>query len=1286
MKKILKILVFSLLSLIIVVIAALFSTQTKQFKNYAKNRAILIINQNINGKIDIAQLEGTLFTNLQLEKIIITFENSDTLLFIEKLSLNYSLFAILKKELSVSSVVLDNPIIKLAVNEAGIWNFTTLFNDSKQDTSKTAKEILPLPIAINLESFKLNNGHITIRDTVDLIPDIIENLNIDLNGKYNLNNTLTASLNKLCFKTTNPNFWLKNLTFSIYFDNQKWIMRDFTLLTELNSIYASAEYTDIETISAHVELNEIETREFGFALPNIIIPANPDFKIAASKKEDNLSFGFSLGYADEMISISGSIADFVDLIENPELYNSDLNFGLKLVNFNPNTWIEIDDIPLVANIDLNINSKSLLPEKIKLKVDGSVTNSKWENILLETGNILAHYFDGIVDAEAEFSGDFGKIETKTKLDINSSDKPFIVNLFTDKLNLNKLLPETFENTEVSLSLFAEGNGLSPKNIDANFKSEIFNSTVENIDIERLIVDGNYNKGNIKLDTLKLINNSVDVCMSGFYNENGMLNANFKGNIYDTNAFNHYFENPVAWENLYLQGNIDGKIDSLNFNIYTYINQFNLDTTLSISQIKLKSEGKAVGKKIYANAESFLSTIETSSVKIDTTTLFGTLNDTLFDVGIKAKLEKDMKLALQATGNLGKNMELQLHQLNFDTPYSNLMLKDAPASVTYCDSVVTLKNLCIMNQKDDSFSLIANAYMSLLDSVVIDLSVNDFDLLLLSELELLDYPIVGKVNMNIKLDANQQNISLFGNSYISDLKLEPFDIQNIVIDFNFDRDTMLIHTALHNNKNDSLLLNFKTPLLAKMQDSIVVSWSEEVFANLFAEKLRMKNFLISDTDVQFDGIVDMNITVAGNILDPHINGNISLTQGKLPLPKYGIDYRDILLKLSLDDTHIGVDSLFVRHLKGTLLAQGNIELDSVITSPKIKSADVTLNADKFYVSNHRNHEIEIDAALFLQSVKDVVFGGKITILRAGINLPVILGMASSSTLEDPLLVQALRVPEMQPADMDSLYFFPDSIVLQHKTPSVMKQMTGSIKIEMPRNIWLKSDDMQIELFGNIDAVKSGNDLELFGTLGVRRGFYILYGKKLNIETGEITFSGGTEFNPDLNLKAIYIFRSHKHEKHELTLSITGKILDPQFDFLLDKQSITEADAVSYLIFGQSFDELGHGNQENISGNLPSKVLTGMLSSQLSKTLGNRLNIDMIEIEAADNWQNAAFMVGKYITNDLFVTYKNSFGQSQSEEIAHETISLEYEFTRRLSLRLMKGNAKETGIDFIVKFEK
>jgi len=197
---------------------------------------------------------------------------------------------------------------------------------------------------------------------------------------------------------------------------------------------------------------------------------------------------------------------------------------------------------------------------------------------------------------------------------------------------------------------------------------------------------------------------------------------------------------------------------------------------------------------------------------------------------------------------------------------------------------------------------------------------------------------------------------------------------------------------------------------------------------------------------------------------------------------------------------------------------------------------------------------------------------------------------------------------------------------------------------------------------------------------------LYGRKLNIQESQVIFQGGEELDPMLDIKAEYIYRGSDKEKRYLELLVNGNISEPDITFLLDGSEISETDGISILIFGVTSDEIGYGGQNGLINSVGSNAVASVITSQLSRTIGTQLKLDMIEVTATDNWQSAAFVVGKYVTNDIFVIYERGFGEVDGDEITPETITIEYELNDKLFLRLMSGSSRESGVDIILKFEE
>jgi translocation and assembly module TamB len=644
----------------------------------------------------------------------------------------------------------------------------------------------------------------------------------------------------------------------------------------------------------------------------------------------------------------------------------------------------------------------------------------------------------------------------------------------------------------------------------------------------------------------------------------------------------------------------------------------------------------------------------------------------------------MELLLEATGHFGPTLLARINKLDLNAPFTAMRLQDPPLVFTYSDKLIDIRNISFTDEKDSTMLLKAEAMISLPDSMVIRTNIKNFNLEILENAGILQRTIKGRGFLDLRFSAKPQNVTFTGSGSLTSLELDPFNVAKITAQFNYSQDSMRLKTSVLSPLGDSILLEAASRLKISWQDSLSISWPKTFRAHLTTHQTRLNAFYLAKkgTD-QPKGLVTIDLKAQGHLDDPVIQGNIDLSNGELPLPKYGINYSDVRLKLNVDGPNLQLDTLFLRHLKGTLLARGSLQMKTPIMSGQIKSSDLRVVAKDFYVSRHRDHEIQVDANInFRDTLNSSKFGGIITVLQSSFFIPALIEMADKNKARgEPLLVQAMR-EKQEPIQTDTLVI----PIIPEIQFTFMEKLAGRLKVEIPRNTWIKSDDMQVEVFGSLDVVKNSAIFEFFGTMGIHRGYYTLYGKKLVIEEGTFQFSGGETLDPLLDIKAIYIFRGQNREKRELFLLIKGKATVPEISFELDKQIIPEADAMAYLLFGQPFEELSYGNQEGVSNAIPSRLVSGLVSSQLSRTLGNTLSLDMIEIDAGDNWENTTFMVGKYITNNLFVTYQKSFGQVEEQEITPEVITLEYEIGRHISLRLIQGNVKESGVDLILKFEK
>ena len=143
-----------------------------------------------------------------------------------------------------------------------------------------------------------------------------------------------------------------------------------------------------------------------------------------------------------------------------------------------------------------------------------------------------------------------------------------------------------------------------------------------------------------------------------------------------------------------------------------------------------------------------------------------------------------------------------------------------------------------------------------------------------------------------------------------------------------------------------------------------------------------------------------------------------------------------------------------------------------------------------------------------------------------------------------------------------------------------------------------------------------------------------------------------------------------------------------NFELNGTSIDEGDALSYILFGKSMDELTINEQDNMessgAGDLAQQAAASLVSAQLTNFLQSKLNVDYIEVKSEGGFDEASIVLGKYITNNLFVSYEQRFGQIDEQNMKKYEVKLEYELFRFLFFEL-NNSTIDSGFDVIFKFD-
>lgn len=249
---------------------------------------------------------------------------------------------------------------------------------------------------------------------------------------------------------------------------------------------------------------------------------------------------------------------------------------------------------------------------------------------------------------------------------------------------------------------------------------------------------------------------------------------------------------------------------------------------------------------------------------------------------------------------------------------------------------------------------------------------------------------------------------------------------------------------------------------------------------------------------------------------------------------------------------------------------------------------------------------------------------------------------------------------------------EAVVMTEKKPSFFLQnLTLSLKVNAPRNLWLMGDRANLEIKGDLDLRKSaGLKPTISGTVDSVRGLYKFYGKEFIVQMANLQFQGLPEINPLLDMKTVYTAR-----EVQIFIFITGTKNAPIIT-LQSEPPLPQNEIISYLVFGRPAEELNQRESATLQGEAFA-LLGRIVATQVLGVFGEKLPVDTIQVRASEQG-TSSLELGKYLTRDVFISFGKEFGLAGTEQIR-----VEYYFYSNLTIETEIRSDERSGIDLIWK---
>ncbi len=288
LRRLVHVLVIVLTLLIGAAAAAIIVSQTAWFKNWLRGFIVREANQYLNGTVSIERLGGNLFFGVEMENIGVSM-NGNQVVAVKDLGLNYNVFELLTKGLSVDDIRLDHPVIYLR-REGDTWELSRLVKQQQTEADRSGPG---KPIAI--DNIEIADGAVAIDSPVGTsgvnVPKRFEHLDAKLSFKYQPVR-YSIEITNISFRGNDPSIALNALSGGIAVHDDAVHVEKLALRTAETSISvdgAVQNYLTKPNLNLQISSDKLSIPEIARVVPSLAgITLQPAFEITLNGALDQL--------------------------------------------------------------------------------------------------------------------------------------------------------------------------------------------------------------------------------------------------------------------------------------------------------------------------------------------------------------------------------------------------------------------------------------------------------------------------------------------------------------------------------------------------------------------------------------------------------------------------------------------------------------------------------------------------------------------------------------------------------------------------------------------------------------------------------------------------------------------------------------------------------------------------------------------------------------------------------------------------------------------------------------
>ena len=274
--------------------AAVIVSQTAWFRNWLRGYIVREANQYVNGTLSIERLGGNLFFGVEMENVALSMDGSQVVA-VKDLGLDYNVFQLITRGLSLDSIRLTHPVIYLRRDGDG-WALSRLIKkqDSEADRSGPTK-----PMAI--DAIGITDGSVVLDSPVGTsgveVPKRFDHLDAKLSFKYEPVR-YSIEITQVSFRGSDPAIALNALSGAVSVKDDTVYVDKLALKTAESTLTvdgAVQQYLTRPVFNLQVASDKLSLPEIARIVPALAgIRLQPSFTVKAAGPLDQLALDMNV--------------------------------------------------------------------------------------------------------------------------------------------------------------------------------------------------------------------------------------------------------------------------------------------------------------------------------------------------------------------------------------------------------------------------------------------------------------------------------------------------------------------------------------------------------------------------------------------------------------------------------------------------------------------------------------------------------------------------------------------------------------------------------------------------------------------------------------------------------------------------------------------------------------------------------------------------------------------------------------------------------------------------------